>query len=237
MSKKIIIILILLVLILPITLFSSNGKTSNSSGRITKTYKLKYISPRDVSQILRPYAHRFFYTNSSPYITVVISKNNLKQFEEELRKLDKPKKNILFKVYTIIASKQKTGERIKDPELSPVVKEIKSLFSFKSYKLDGISSIIVKERSNYSKIKLTSSYNLHLIIERAKIEEGEKGKIINFGFYLKGKKRERYGNEDPYETLISSETSVKNNTFFVAGVSSLGKNGNSIILVFKVRIL
>jgi len=237
MSKKIIIILILLFLILPITLFSSTGKTSNSSNTITKTYKLKYISPKEVFLILKPYAFRFSYTHSSPYITVVISKNNVKKFEEELRKLDKPKKNILFKVYTIIASKQKIGERIKDPELSPIVKEIKSLFSFKSYKLDGISSIIVKERSDYSKIKLTSSYNLRLTIDRVKIEEGENGKIIDFRFFLKSKKRERYGNKDPYETLISSQTSVKNNTFFVAGVSSLGNNGCSIILVFKVRIL
>ncbi len=220
--------------ILLFLLFSTSIFYGGSQGLVVKTYKLKFVSPREVFFVLKSYVVKMNYSPSSPLITVVIEKEKVKGFEEALKKIDVPKKNILYKVYTIIASKNENKNGIKEPDIAPVLKEIKSLFSFKSYKLDGFSSIIIKERTPISKIRLASNYNLYLYIEHPTIKGASGKREIEFEFSLE---RGKATNKKRSSILLSSKTSVKNNSFFVAGVSSLRGNSDSIILVIKAEVL
>ena len=239
MNKKVFIVTFLVLLIGTVFLVSANTNRKIKSRNdviTTKTYELKFISPSEASEILSPYVYRTTYSSGSQFLTVSLPKQNLQKFEEVLRKIDKDKKIILFKIYTIVASKERLKSNITASELKPVVKEISTLFSFKSYKLDGVSSITVKE-GTYTKIKLSSSYDLILYIIKPHVRVVKNETRVEFSFDLRKLKIGTMVAKNPEQTIISSSTYIKNNRFFIAGVSSLANTKNSIILIIKVTVL
>ncbi len=234
MNKKKLVFFVLIVFLFTFFLRAEKkvDNSQNSRKIITKTYKLKYISPYEAASLLKPYALKIMYSSrTSPFITVRMFDVNVSKFEEVLKKVDVKKRNIFFKIYTITAFRNRKIEKITIPELKSVVKELSSLFSFKSYKVDGISSLFIKEGAKYSKIRLSSAYNLTLLIIRPYIRISNNQKLINFDFEL------TEGGRKYRKTLIESTTYIKNNTFFIAGVSSLGNTKDSIILVIKAQIM
>ncbi len=239
-GKMVLMLFILLLLsVANLTLAAENSSEAGNSGKssnfITKTYELKYIAPIEVKNVLSPYVARFSYSYNSRFITVVISKENIQKFESLLKKIDRPRKNVLFKIYTVIGSRKKLKGNINNPELKNVVKQLSSLFSFKSYVLDSVSFISVKEGTRLAKVKLSSSYNLALVIRELVVNSVGGKRVINFGFHLLRYKGIALEGQN-YEKLISSVTSVNNNKYFVAGVSSLEEDGSSLILIIKPTI-
>ena len=111
---------------------------------VVKTYSLKYIS---ASEFVR--TAKFYILDSTGFenaLTVRIYKKDIPAFEDLLKKLDVEKKNILFQVYTILASREefpkdlplpkdlKTGTGdIDNKELKKVLDELKNLWNFKYY--------------------------------------------------------------------------------------------------------
>ncbi len=79
---------------------------------ITKTYKLKYISPWEAKEILKPYVEKFTYSSHGSFITVTVRKKNLKLFEENLFKIDVPKKTFFLRFTLSLhqKGKNKTGK-------------------------------------------------------------------------------------------------------------------------------
>ncbi len=235
---------IILILIFLFTLsfsFSSEGlksKGENSGERIiTKTYKLKYITPHEAKKILSSYLLHSTAPRYSQFFTVRIRKRDLNQFEELLRKIDHEKKNVRFKIYTIIASKSRNNWKIGNREINEVIRKVNSIFAFKSYKLDGISSVTVKDGAQIAKVKLSSSYNLLFKIYNMVINNGDKKRKINLFFSLYKEGGFYDGKKLKGSTIISSSTSMNDNGYFIAGVSKLGNNGDSLILVIKATVL
>ncbi len=115
--------------------------------------------------------------------------------------------------------------------------EIKKLFSFKSYKLGG-SSFTVREGTRKSKLKLMSPYAISFYVYNPKVRKSGKDSVVDFSFEVVAyKKTPKVHGETRSETIMFSSSYVKNKNFFVAGVSSIEGNGDSLIVVISPEIL
>jgi hypothetical protein len=170
--------------------------------------------------------------------TVRIPGKNIATFEKLLKQLDVEKKKILVRIFTVIASREGKGGPIENKDLRQVLNELQKVLSFKSFRLDGVSAVTVTEGQRYSRLFLYSQVPLELTMEDICIREGTGGnQSVNFEFRLK--KEIKYVREgkviDNDQTLIQSQTSVKENGYLVAGVSRIG-NGDSLVLVINAEI-
>jgi hypothetical protein len=248
--KRIIVLLVIFFLMFSLFGYSDAQKDDSKSGRnsgspeiITKSYILKHISPDTVERTLREYFIRVSYDQTGGnMMTVKIYKENIVRFEEMLRQLDVEKRKILFRIFTIIASKDNKPSDIPGKELKMVLNELQKVLSFNSFRLDGVSAITVMDGQYRSSLMLTSQAPLMFLMERLAIQGTSPGaRSVKFEFRLS--QRIEYpistGKESTqvYEnTLIQSETSVKENGYLVAGVSKIGRNGDSLVLIINAEI-
>jgi hypothetical protein len=194
-----------------------------------RTYFLKHITPRDVEKSLRYYFENLSADRNSNMFTVRIYKDKIPEFERLLKKIDVEKKKILFRIFTVVASNEGKGEEIRNQDLKKVLAELKSVLSFKSYKLDGASLITVKEGSDDNSLTLlTKLPHLALRLYGVKVKGDTVGKRT---IDIRELRLHEYKN-----ILIETETSIKENGYLVAGVSKVGKNGDALVLVINAEI-
>lgn len=231
--KKGILILLMLVLATCWTLMAQekSPEPAKQAGLVTKTYTLKYVSPREVDRALGAYFHNSSYERNGDLFTVRIIPANLEQFEKMLKELDAPRKAIQFRIFTLIASNEGKTESIDNPDLSRVLKELQKLLSFKAYRLDGVSLLTANDRSDRSSIKLSShtpKLNLSFNLFRIKVMKEKGDRLVKIqSLELKHEKT----------VLIGTSATIKENGYLVAGVSKIGENGDSLILVINADIL
>ena len=170
-------------------------------------------------------------------LTVKIYQYNIPKFEEYLKQLDVEKKKVLIRIFTVIASQQGKTGAVRNKDLQQVLSELQKVLSFKSFRLDGASAITVNDGQD-CELRLSSQSPLLLELDDISIKGEKQGeRSIAFKFDLK-QKTEPFVLKDGnlvYETLIESETSVKENGYLVAGVSKIG-NGDSLVLVINAEI-
>jgi len=242
--KKIIILILILLFVVSGFGFTKGtnaeeGKNkSPESNVVTKTYVLKYARPDVVIKTLRQYFGQFSYDDSSNMLTVKIYSDKIPKFEELLKQLDVERKKVLIRIFTVIASQEGKTSAVQNNDLQQVLVELQKILSFKSFRLDGVSAITVKDGQHRSQLLLSSHSPLLLGLEDVSIKGEKQGqRTVNFEFVLR-QKTEPYIMKDGnlvYETLIESETSVKENGYLVAGVSKIG-NGDSLVLVINAEI-
>lgn len=242
--KKIIILILILLFVISGFGFTQGKKAEEGKKKltgsdvVTKTYVLKYTRPDVIIRALRQYFIHFSHEDSSNMLTVKIYKENIPKFEELLKQLDVEKKKVLVRIFTVIASQEGKTSAVQNKDLQQVLSELQKILSFKSFRLDGASAITVKDGQHRSQLLLSSHSPLLLRLEDVSIKGEKQGqRTINFEFVLK-QKTEPFVMKDGnlvYETLIESETSVKENGFLVAGVSKIG-NGDSLVLVINAEI-
>lgn len=204
---------------------------------LIKTYSLKFISSREILSAAKFYI--FDSTTSGDTIIVKIRRKNIPQFEELLKKLDVEKRTILFKVFTVIASREKEeqeDEVIENKGLKKVLDELRNLWNFKSYKVDGPSLMTVKEDSGSNLSRLVSTVsNFNMYIMHVKVK-GEKlgDRIITLG-QIQLKWRPNIMNKESDQTLISTDsTTIREKGYLVAGIS--GFRGKALILIINAEI-
>lgn len=205
--------------------------------RVIKTYYLKYIDPDELINAGKVYI--LDATAHKNTISVAMYKKHVPDFEALLKKLDVEKKTVLFKVFTVIASKHelKEKEAIENKDLKNVLDELESLWKFKSYKVDGPSFLTVRDGSGYNFFKLVSTtYNFSMHIEHVNVKgEGQRGRIISVGQIQLRQIPDIH--KDVVHTLISTEkVTLKEKGYLVAGISGIGTSGNALILVIGVEI-
>jgi len=143
----------------------------------------------------------------------------------------------------VIASKEKEpqeDEAVENKDLRKVLDELRNLWNFKSYKVDGPSFLTIKEDSGLDSFRLVSSVsNFYMNIVHAKVIEEERGKRhVSIGqIQLKW----RSGLTAEYEqTLINtSNITIKENGYLVAGISGYGfsgKDAKALILIINADI-
>jgi hypothetical protein len=210
---------------------------------LIKTYHLKFIKPIELRN-----AARFYITDSTAYkdtITVKIFRMNISKFEELLKKLDVEKKAVLFKVFTVIASKEKEsesqeGEVIENRSLKKVLDELRNLWNFKSYKVDGPSFLAIKEGSGSNYFRLVSSlytFNLNILHVNVKGEESRK-RVVSVGQIQLSQTYYSVGKEETVTLIDTHDVSFKEKGFLVVGISGFrsGRRGNALILVINAEI-
>ena len=243
--RKIIILILMILLTFSGVAFGDDNKSkqetkkqSSSSNVVTKTYFLKHIPPQTVDMSLHAYCFHSSYERNGNMITVKILKENIPEFEKLLKKMDVEKKKVLIRVFTVIASNEGKSSIIENKDLKRVLSELQKVLSFKAFRVDGASALTVKDGQERGYLQLSSSSSLKLELRDIYIKEEKPGdRIVGFEFILN--QESRFLGKDGglfNNTLIRSETSVKENGYLVAGVSKIGKDGDSLVLVINAEI-
>jgi hypothetical protein len=223
--KKLIVILILVVLFIAGTMTLSAGKEDTVNRKyVERTYFLKNVSAEFAMSALRVYIED--HSARGNILSVRIREDKIKKFEELLNKIDRKRERIIFRIFTLIGSHNGTGEKIKNKALKAVLNELSEILSINSFKLDGVGSLSVMEGSNrISTLSLASRSGLDLKLMLKTItlrKDKSEERSVKFNFDLIG--------------YISSSTSIRENGYLVAGVSKIGKNGDSLILIINADI-
>lgn len=205
--------------------------------QVLKTYQLKHINPEKLINATRLYIiDATMYKNT---VTVKITNKNVPMFEELLKKMDVEKKNILFKVYTIAATreseKKEVQEKIEDKGLKQVLDELNNLWNFQSYKIDNPFFITVIEDSGSNFFRLASEFygGLGLHIQQVNLNSNNPGeKNITIG-QLK-LLSSHMGIDQIF--IDSKSVTVKEDGYLVVGVSGMSTRGKVLILVISADI-
>jgi len=235
--KKILLVVIFVLLFAFLPAIAEEQKTQpavKKSGFVpwpVKIYTLHYVSPKFIKESLGIYLYNCSFGEGSNLIFVTLPDYNIAAFEEQLRKLDVPKKNIMLRIFTVIAAKEGKNEPIENKELKRVLAEVSNLLNFKSYVLDGASTITVKDGAEFSRLALSSSIseNLQFDFKGISVSTGSGGKrSVKLEFWLMQTSNK--------QELLRSETEIAENGYLVAGVSRIGKDGKSLVLVINAEI-
>lgn len=223
----------------PVGVDQGNFSAISQAGQdeiIIKTYFLKYIEPEELLDAAKLYIQDVTAHKNS--ISVSIYRKYIPDFEALLKKLDVEKRSILFKIYTVIASREELEQKeaIENKDLRRVLDELESLWKFKSYYLDGPSFLTVKDGSGSNFFKLVSTnYNFNLSILHVSLKGEQNERIVTVGqIQLRQFIDVPNGAE---QILINTENiSLKEKGYLVAGVSGIGTNGRALILIINAEI-
>ena len=108
-----------------------------------------------------------------------------------------------------------------------------------AFHLDGVSALTVSDGQRRSQLMLASKSKLDLRLSDIVIRRGAQGTSVAFEFILSQLMQPvvvKDGRQS-YESLIRSKTSVKEDGYLVAGVSRIGENGDSLVLVINAKML
>lgn len=195
---------------------------------VTKAYTLKYVAPSEVQNVLKGYFWRLSF-GEGKLITVNLPRKNVAGFEEQLRKLDVPSKTITFRIFMVIASREGRPDAIENRDLKRVLNELNALLNFKTYRLDGVALLAVKEGGD-GQVQVAADPPLRCYLNDVRLAAPAGGKrSIQFRLILS------QWQADKGNTLIESRTEVDENGFLVAGVSRI-HNGDSLVLVINAEI-
>ncbi len=111
---------------------------------IGRSFELKYVNPDQVRVLLQSYPITASAAVANLHmISVRGSKETLESVAELIKKIDVPAqvaKNIEFTGYMIFAS-TKAVDAVEPPELAPVIKQMRTLFTYKSYRVGETFSL------------------------------------------------------------------------------------------------
>jgi hypothetical protein len=235
--KKIFLFVVLVLMLVVFPVSAEEQKTSPAAEKqasdevVTKTYTLRYASPEFVVESMGMYFLRNSFSRGSNLISVVMEKKNVAAFEEQLRKIDVEKKIIMLRIFTVIASREGKNDAFENKDLKRVLSEVSNLLNFKSYVLDGAAAISVRDGAEFGRLALSSSIpdGLRFDYKGISIVTGSGGKRsvkLEFWLWQSSNKQE----------LISSETEIAEDGYLVAGVSRIGNDGKSLVLVINAEI-
>ena len=210
---------------------------------LIKTYFLKYIDPDALYEAAKLYIQDATAHKNS--ISVRLLRKNIPDFEALLKKLDVEKKTVLFKVFTVIASKEKLPEEdevIENKDLRRVLNELKNLWNFQSYKVEGPSFLSIKEDSGSNSFRLVSNVSFFdMLVSDVVVREEEPGKRnVSVGQILL-KWRLSVTKADEQTLINTKEITLKEGGYLVAGISGYGfprkdEAAKALILVINTEI-
>ncbi len=205
------------------------AEKEGSDEKITRTYTLRYVSPDFLIQAANIYLDYWSTADDSKVITVRLLRKNLVAFEALLEKLDVERKNIVLRIFTVIAAKEGKSEDFENKDLKRVLGEVSNLLNFKSYVLDGASAITVQDGTRQGRLALSTSLpeGLNFLYQHISLQTGRDGKRkVQLEFHLSAGE----------QNLLNSTTEIAEDGYLVAGVSRIGSEGKSLVLVINAEI-
>lgn len=236
--KKMLFVLIVLLVFLAPPVFAEEQKEAPAAEMkrdmdvVTRTYTLRYVSPEFVREALSVYFMNCSYSRESNLISVVLEKSKVAQFEEQLRKLDVEKKAITLRIFTVIAAREGKSDAIENKDLKRVLAEVSNLLNFKSYVLDGASAVTVRDGAYFGRMALSTSLSEGLRFDYKGVtiltaNSGKRSVKLEFSVLQQGGGKQE---------LLSAETEIAEDGYLVAGVSRIGSEGKSLVLVINAEI-
>ncbi len=137
MKKLLLIVLAASVLALP----------GSADEPIRKLIELKYADAHQIRPLLDGFSARVNAGSSNRVLTIIGSKEVVAEIEEMIKKLDTPVPDIELTVYMLVASAQPDASGALPPELDPVMKQLKGVFSYRTYRL--LDSLILRAREGH----------------------------------------------------------------------------------------
>jgi hypothetical protein len=136
---------------------------------------------------------------------------------------------IQFRIYTVLASREQKPSNIDNEDLKRMLGELDNVLNFKSYQLDGISLMQVKNYSERNFLKLNSrSTSLTMYLDNVSITYEKAGQqVIEIG---------RLEVHNDTGAFISTKTSVNKNGYLVVGITPLGDGGDSLAIILFAEI-
>jgi hypothetical protein len=125
------------------------------------------------------------------------------------------------------------GDTIENKELKRVLDELKTLWNFRTYDVDGPSFLTVREGSGPNNFKLVTNRALNLVVLNAKVLGDESGKRT---ISIEQLKLTGMMNFADYVFVDTHDVILKEKGFLVAGVSGYGSASNALILVISAEI-
>ena len=196
---------------------------------VTRTYTLRHVSPDYLKSAARVFLENWSFADGSNFITVTLFRKNLAAFEALLEKLDVERKTIILRVFTVIAAREGRSDDFENKDLKRVLGEVRNLLNFRSYVLDGASAITVQDGAAFGRLALSTSLpeGLDFSYRNISLQAGNDGKrAVKLEFYLAAGKQE----------LLGSTTEIAEDGYLVAGVSRIGSEGKSLVLVINAEI-
>ncbi|MGA2533478.1 MAG: hypothetical protein ABSG19_10635 [Candidatus Aminicenantales bacterium] len=128
------------------------------------------------------------------------------------------------------------SEVIENKELNRVLDELRTLWNFKTYEVDGPSFVTVREDSGPNNFKLVTNRQLNVVVSNAKVVGEEPGKRSISIEQLKLIGMDPYRNTIDYVYIDTKDVTLKEKGYLVAGVSGLGSATTALILVVSAEI-
>ncbi|MBE3144280.1 MAG: secretin and TonB N-terminal domain-containing protein [Planctomycetes bacterium] len=125
------------------------------------------------------------------------------------------------------------GAAIENKDLKKVLDELKALWNFRSYEVDGPSFLTVHEDSGPDNFKLVTDRALNLVISNVKVRGDEPGKRT---ISIEQLKLTGMTNFVDYVFIDTHDVTLKEKGYLVAGVSGYGSASNALILVINAEI-
>jgi len=139
----------------------------------------------------------------------------------------------ILRVARIRALSPEKSDAIENKDLKRVLDELKTLWNFKTYEVDGPSFVTVREDTEPNNFKLVTNRALNLVVSNVKVIGDELGKRT---VSIEQLKLTGMMNFADYVFVDTHDVTLKENGFLVAGVSGYGSATNALILVISAEI-
>jgi hypothetical protein len=217
-------------------------EAQDDTSAVVKSYSLKYINASEVYRRASMIQRGEIIGN---VLNVVVLKNRVRELDELIKQLDVEKKNILLRIYTVLASRKAPSDAslkglsmtnsIDEPDLKRVLEELKGLWNFKSYRADSPQYFTVKDESGSNFFRMISEwpqFNLTILHPQVRGEEAGKRIIYIEQIQLKDPGNQNYAG---YTIIDTHDLTFKEKGILVVGVGGMPMVG-AVILIISAEI-
>ena len=191
--------------------------------------KLKYTKASEVYDLLIPFRSKkghILYSKKLNMITISDYPKNVERMLEVIKQCDVKPKQIEFKIWLIVAEVKEKPKSINIPGVNNIMRELKSLLRYNSYRLLDSSYLKTSESAfPYSNIVIGGEYSFSLVIYELIFVKNDD----NISFSIKLLKDKK--------TLINSSLNLKNGETTVVGVSKMDGGNKGLILIITAKAL
>jgi len=249
--------LISLLAAVPLTLAQEDSKTErkDSSGMPqnwpVKIFQVKYADVNQLAKVFNPFGAVITADRDLKVLSVRAPKEILAAIEEAIQRLDvpaPPAKNIDLNAFLLMASPQGPAGTL-PTDLEPVVKQLKTIFNYQSFRLIGTLSLRQRDGSGGSVSGVLPSgaggeqkwpINYGLRIQSAFITSDTKERAIrvnNLNLSLNVPVSSGPGQFNYHDVHIETSVDVHENQKVVVGKANVDNADNALILVLTARII
>ena len=218
----------------------------------TRVFQLKYADPRALSRLLMPYGRVDYDSTGLLKALTVTARDNtvLSEIEQIIKRFDVPPppvQNIDVTIYLMSALGTPSSGAV-PPELEPVVKQLKSTFSYKGYQLidtevmrvragqGGEVSGVVNGAPSVGPNKTLSQVKFR----SALVSTDEKGRAIRIDGLKVGLRIPVMSGEKQYlyiDTGINTDVDIREGQKVVVGKANMDGSDRASIVVLTAKVV